>query len=490
MEHSTGKIVKNTIIFTAALLVQKVIAFGNFLFLSSALLPETLGAYIWALSFTTMFSIGADLGLSFIMMRDAAKNTRDDERDLQNIIGLKVPLILVTLAACLITLFATKSDPQTIALVLISSALMIFDAATVVFYSFLRAKQMLSYEAMGVVGFQLIAFVGSVFSILTGRGIVYVTAALALAGFVNFIYSVIAFRRRFKFSLRPRFDWPVIKYLFKLMPAFALSGIFVRIYNASDSVILGYLRDNASVGLFSVPAKVVTAFQALIPGVFTATIYPSMSNFYESSKEKLQKLFEKSFNYLSLISVPIALGLYVIADPVMRLIWPKYVEAILTFKIMSLALPFVFLAFPTGLLLRACDKQNINTINRGIIMVLSIVLNIILVYYYGVLGAGITFLIVNIVLLIADFIYVGKIVNYSAKNIFYYNAKILIAGFCMAFAVAFLLKHISLYFSIGVGFVIFALLAIIFRLISKEDIKFLREIVKFKKNAGQVINNN
>jgi len=490
MEHSTGKIVKNTIIFTTALLVQKVIAFGNFLFLSSWLLPETLGAYIWALSFTTMFSIGADLGLSFIMMRDAAKNTRNDEKDLQNIIGLKVPLILFTLAACLITLFATKSDPQTIALVLISSTLMIFDAATVVFYSFLRAKQMLSYEAIGVVGFQLIAFVGSVFSILTGRGIVYVTAALALAGFVNLIYSIIAFRRKFKFSLRPRFDWPVIKYLFKLMPAFALSGIFVRIYNASDSVILGYLRDNASVGLFSVPAKVVTAFQALIPGVFTATIYPSMSNFYENSKEKLQNLFEKSFNYLSLISVPIALGLYVIAEPVLKLIWPKYIEATMTFKIMALALPFVFLAFPTGLLLRACDKQNINTINRGIIMVLSIILNIILVYYYGVLGAGITFLIVNIILLIADFIYIGKIVNYSAKHIFIYNLKILIAGFCMAFIVNLLLKYVSLYLSIGIGFSIFVLLALIFRLISKEDLTFLKEILKIKKNDGQAINNN
>jgi len=369
---------------------------------------------------------------------------------------------------------------------------MIFDAITVVFYSFLRAKQYLKYEAIGVVGFQFIAFCGTVFSLFTGRGIIYVMAALALAGLINLVYSAIAFRKKFKYPFRPRFDSGTFKYLFKLMPVFALSGIFVRIYNASDSVILGYLRDNAAVGLFSVPAKIVTAFQALIPGVFTATVYPAMSNFYVTSKEKLQILFEKSFNYLSLISVPVAFGLYAIAEPVLRLIWPRYIEALWTFKIMALALPFVFLAFPTGLLLRACDRQNINTINRGVITALSVILNVILIYYYGVLGAGITFFIVNAILLAADFIYVGKIVGYSAKNILIYNAKVLISGLIMMLVVDISLSRASLYLSIAAGAATFFITALIMRLIAKQDIKYLRAMLKIKKtqDAGQAFNNN
>jgi O-antigen/teichoic acid export membrane protein len=268
------------------------------------------------------------------------------------------------------------------------------------------------------------------------------------------------------------------------MPAFALSGIFVRIYNASDSVILGYLRDNTAVGLFSIPAKVVTAFQALIPGALTATIYPSMSNFYVTSQEKLKKLFERSFNYLSLASVPVALGLYIIAEPIIHLLWPKYIEVVPTFQVMALAVPFIFLAFPTGLLLRACDKQNINTINRGIIMVLSIVLNIILVYCYGVFGAGVTFLIVNIVLLVADLVYVGKIIDYDAKAIISYNLRVIFAGAVMAAAVWASLKFIPFYAAIAVGIIVFLGVVLAMGVVRKSEIDFFKSCLKFKRYAA------
>ncbi len=481
MEHSAGRIVKNTIIFTAALLVQKIIAFGNFLYLSSNLSPSVLGGYVWALSFTTMFGIISDLGLSYILIRDASKDQKDDEKYFQNVLGLKLPLIAAALISCLAVLFATKSDPQVIALVLLSSALMVFDGFSIIFYSFLRAKQLLSYESLGVIGFQIISFAGAVIALMNGKNITGVMAALAFAGFVNCLYSGIVFRKNFKFKFRPRLEKNMVAYFFRLMPAFALSGIFVRIYNASDSVILGYMKGDAAVGLFSIPAKAVTAFQALIPGAFAATIYPSMANFYATSREKLVSLFEKSFNYLSLIAAPLAIGLYVVAEPVMQFIWPKYIGAVSTFQIMALALPFIFLAFPTGHLLRACDKQNINTVNRGIIMLLSVVLNLILVYYYGVFGAGITFLIVNIILLAADLVYVGKIIDYSRKNIIWYNFKVLLASFLMAVSVLASLKYLAFYFAIVIGIIIFIIACWALKILNKKELSFLVESIKVKK---------
>lgn len=481
MEHSTQKIVKNTFIFTVALLLQKAVAFGNFFYLSAKLSPGILGSYVWALSFTTMFGIISDLGLSYILTRDAAKDGGAGEKYFQNILGLKLPLIGVALTSCLITLFATKSDPQVITLVLLAAGLMIFDAFSIIFYSYLRAGQLLSYEALGVIGFQIIAFIGAVISLESGGNITGVMSAMTLAGLVNFVYSAISFRKKFKYQFKPRLEKDTIKYFFRLMPAFALSGIFVRIYNASDAVILGYMKGNESVGLFSIPAKAVTAFQALIPGAFAATIYPSMANFYSTSREKLVSLFEKSFNYLSLIAMPLAIGLFVIAEPVMRLIWPKYIAAVPTFQVMALAIPFIFLAFPTGHLLRACDRQNINTINRGIIMFLSVALNLILVYYYGVLGAGITFLAVNIVLLAADLIYVGKVVDYSRKKIIWYNVRVLAASAVMALAALLLLKFFPFYYIIAASLCIFIAAAFVLKILNGKELKFLADSIKIKK---------
>ncbi|MBU1180226.1 flippase [Patescibacteria group bacterium] len=463
--------------------MQKIISFAYFLYLSSHLVPSQLGAYVWALSFTTLFSIGMDLGLSPILTREASKGDNNDEKYLRNLLGIKIPLIVITTLATFAVLFITKSDWTIRFLVLGAAGVMIFDTLSLMFYSFLRSKQKLGYEAGGIIGFQLITLIGGVILLETTGNIIFVMLALAFSAFVNFIYSAAAVKKKFGYSLKPSYDKKVIKYFFRIMPAFALSGIFIRIYNVSDAVILGYIMDNAAVGLFSIPAKAVTAFQALVPGAFQATIYPAMSNFYVTSKIRLKNLFEKSFNYLGLISVPIALGLYAIADPIIHLIWPKYVAAISTFKIMALALPFIFLAFPTGLLLRACDRQTANTVNRGIITVLSVVLNLILIPIYGVLGAGITFLVVNVILLALDFIFVRKVVKFSIGKLLWYNTRVLLAGVGMAVVVKYLLSQTNFYTAIVIGILTFASLVLILRIVRKDEIEYFRNIIS-KKDVG------
>ena len=475
MEHSAGKIIKNTVIFTGALVMQKIISFAYFLYLSSRLAPELLGSYVWALSFTTLFSIGVDLGLSPIITREAAKDDNNDEKYLRNMLGMKLPLIFITVLVCYTVLFLTKSDWQIRFLVLGASGIMVFDALSLLFYSFLRAKQKLNYESLGIIGFQLITFIGGVALLEITHNIIFIMLSLAFASLVNFIYSAAIVKFKYGYSLRPAYDKNIVKYFLRLAPAFALAGIFIRIYNVSDSVILGYVKGNSAVGLYSVPAKIVTAFQALIPGAFQATIYPSMSNFYVTSKEKLRLLFEKSFNYLGLISIPLALGLYAVADPVIIKIWPKYIEAIPTFKIMSLALPFVFLAFPTGLMLRACDRHNANTLNRGIITGVSIILNIILIPGFGILGAGITFLIVNFLLLILDLIFIRKIVDHHFKSIIWYFARVFLAGLGMLFVLNFALQKVFLYGAIGIAIAAFGLFVFLFGVVKKSEIYFLKE---------------
>ena len=77
---------------------------------------------------------------------------------------------------------------------------------------------------------------------------------------------------------------------------------------------------------------------------------------------------------------------------------------------MSLALPFIFLAFPTGYLLNSCDRQKNTTINRGIITALAVILNVILIPRLSFFGAGITFFITNFVLLFLDFFWVRKVI--------------------------------------------------------------------------------
>src|SRR3989338_9225332 len=87
---------KNTTYFTAALTVQKILSFIYFWFISNNLFPGQLGQYVFALSFTTLFSIFIDLGLSPVLTRESAKQEGQANHLLQNVLGLKIPLAIIT----------------------------------------------------------------------------------------------------------------------------------------------------------------------------------------------------------------------------------------------------------------------------------------------------------------------------------------------------------------------------------------------------------
>ena len=95
-----------------------------------------------------------------------------------------------------------------------------------------------------------------------------------------------------------------------------------------------------------------------------------------------------------------------VGDKIVLTLWPDYLAVVPTFKIMFLAVPFIFLAFPTGNFLNAIEKQKITALNRGVLMVASLGLNILLIPRLGLLGAGISFLISNALVFFLDLCWV------------------------------------------------------------------------------------
>src|SRR3989344_66047 len=377
-------LVKNTTYFTAALTFQKILSFIYFWFISNNLFAESLGQYVFALSFTTLFSIFIDLGLSPILTREASKDNAGANRLLRNVIGLKLPLAAATLLAAWLFINVTGKPPEVKLLVYLASFVMVLDSFSLSFWVMFRARHTLTYESIATVLVQMIIF--------------------------TFGLSALLLTRKLHFSLKPEWSAEVIGGLLRVVPAFALAGVFVKIYNTVDSILLSYLVGDAAVGLFAIPAKVVYAFQQVIPAAFSAVIFPAFSTYYKRSPNLLHETFLKAFRYLTIISLPLAAGLVTLVGPIINTLWPRYAAVIPTFIVMSLAIPFIFLAFPTGYLLNACDRQRQTTWNRGIITALAVILNLALIPSLSFYGAGIAFLVTNVVLLGLDFIWVRKLI--------------------------------------------------------------------------------
>lgn len=147
-------IAKNTTWFTGSLVLQKILSFIYFWYISNQLWPDDIGKYVFALSFTTLFSIFIDLGLSPILIRESAKLTNKSNDYLKNVLAIKIPLAVFTvLAAILVINFSQKSDLIKL-LVYLACIVMVLDSFTLSFYSIFRSARNLKYESLGAIFFK------------------------------------------------------------------------------------------------------------------------------------------------------------------------------------------------------------------------------------------------------------------------------------------------------------------------------------------------
>lgn len=429
-----SNIAKNTSYLTLALILQKIISFTYFTLLARYLGPSHLGKYYLAISFTTIFAIFIDLGFANVLTREVAKEQSRASRWLGNVLTLKIPLAVIAVAAVFILINVLDYDSLTRQLVYISCISMVLDSFTATFFAVVRGFHNLKYESISSIIFQLIVLTAGYTALLLGGGLLPAMAALALASIYNFTYAWIIVQKKIKIAVRAIYDKIVIKEILKISWPFAAYAIFQRLYTYLDSVLLSVLAGDEQIGLYQVAFKIIFALQFL-PMAFTASLYPALSAYWHTNKEQLAVSFERAMNYLIIISVPIIVGAVVLADKIILLFKEGYSDAVLPLQISIISLFFIFINFPIGSLLNACDKQGKNTLNMAIVTIISVALNFLLIPQLQAVGASITVLVTNILMFVLGIFWIKKIIVYRARKNWLILGKVLLASAIMGLVI-------------------------------------------------------
>lgn len=407
-------IARNTSYLTLALILQKIISFTYFIILTRALGVASMGQYYAAISFTTIFAIFIDLGFANTLTREVAKDQVKATAWLGNVVALKIPLSLLTIILALIFAAVFGYDSLSFQLILISAVSMVLDSFTSTFFAAARGFHNLKYESISSVIFQLIVLVCGYLALLNGYGIKTAMAVLALASVYNFVYSFFIIRYRLNLKWQPVWQKEFIKNIFRISWPFALFAIFQRLYTYLDSVMISVLSGYHQVGIYQIAFKIIFALQFL-PMAFTASLYPAMSSYWLHNQEQLALSFKRAVNYLIIISMPIIGGVIALDDKIVGL-FKAGPEAIWPLRISILALFFIFINFPIGSLLNACDRQRKNLLFMSIVTVVSVVANLFLIPRYGAIGASITVLATTAIMFFLGIMEVRHIITYKAKD--------------------------------------------------------------------------
>ena len=86
------------------------------------------------------------------------------------------------------------------------------------------------------------------------------------------------------------------------------------IYVNSDTTMLGFIRGDTEVGLYSVSVKIYNIIQTLVTSVHTVLIPQLAIGFAKKDYTSLNKLLRYAFNFMLIIGLPCLVGVNIVAE--------------------------------------------------------------------------------------------------------------------------------------------------------------------------------
>lgn len=155
-----------------------------------------------------------------------------------------------------------------------------------------------------------------------------------------------------------------------------------------DTVMLGYLRTDAEVGIFSAAKQIVIKLPHIAVAISMGTM-PVFAKMGDDNKEKLKKIFYKLLRYNSVIFGLITLVILSLSWWFMPAIYGEdYVESAKPLMLLTPYLVMFSYSVFLSLLLDYRGKAKRRAVNLSVTMVINVVLNYLLIPKYGVNGAA------------------------------------------------------------------------------------------------------
>ena len=454
---SGKKIAANTSFFMISLVLQKILSFVYFTFLARNLGVVGIGQYFFAISFASMFSVLIDLGLSPLLIREVARESEEANKWFHQIFSLKIVFSLITVFIILILNWLLFYDDAVRNLIYFSTAIIVVDSFTLLFYAFIRGKQSLKWESWGVIMFQILVLVLGFMLMQFSDNVALFLLVLFLASLFSLLYSSYILLLKFKIRLKFYFSRSLIKSILKICLPFALAAIFAKTYAYMDTFLLKIFLGDKEVGLYSVAYKMTFALQ-FIPLAFVAALYPAFSNYFKTDYQKLKKVFAKAFNYLAFISLPLAFGTIALADEIIaKLYKAQFSYSVLPLQVLIASIPFLFINFALSSLLNATGREKINTRNLGVVMLCNILLNLIFIPLLGIWGASLASSSSTLLLFTLNLKIALRALNINYRS-FLPILGSLFSTLLMFFLIIYIKEQIHWIFSVFIAMVVYILL--------------------------------
>ncbi len=481
------RIARNTSLLLVSQIISYLLSFFAVAYIARYLGAAGYGIISFAFAFATLFSVLADLGLQYLVVREVARDKSLASKYLANVNIMKIILGAITFGLIALTINLMGSPQQTVYVVYIVSLSVVCSSLASTFYSIFQAHERMEHQSLAQVLSAALMLAGVVLAVKHHISIIGFSWVYVFASVISLVYALGIFR--WKFSSSPSWsrqktalDWSFWKVTIKEALPFGLSSIFVTIFYWISSVMLSSMKGVVEVGWYNAAFRMVLVL-LYIPTALNIVIYPLMSRFHLSSQDALRLSYEKYFKYMLILAVPIGVGTTLLANRIILLIFgSQYSPSTIALQILVWAAAFIFVGSAFYQLLSATNNQRKGMVLAGMEMILNVILNLSLIPRYGYKGSAIATLATEGFALILGVWFCSSLGYPMPKRLISTAIKVVVASSLMAAFIIFF-HNLTLPLLIAVSIVIYFMLLLAMGGIDKEDRNLVRAMLSSKEKV-------
>lgn len=473
------RIAKNTSALFIAQIVSSVVSLIFGVVIARVLGDTVFGKFAFALAFTEIFSIFSSLGYNTLLIREVSRDRTQVGKYVNNIFYFRLIFSLLLYGLIIITINLLQYPEDTKIAVYLIGIFQIFESLANVFKVTFRAFEKMEYEAAIIVLVHLLSLGLMMFVIYLGYGLIEVSLVYVFIGLMNFLFSIALCGKKIV-KLKRELDVDFLKKTIPTAVSLSMLAIFALIYVKIDTVMLSMMKGDAVVGWYNAAYYIVQGFKPLQQLIMSA-LFPLMAFSYVSSKDVLKRIFERSFKYLFILGLPIAVGVTLLADKIILLIYgPNFQNSVIALEILSWDVLLVFLYGCISFLLVSIDRQHQMAILAGCTAVINVVLNSLLIPQYSYIGSAVA-------TIMAESFLLGAYIYLSARHFHLLPfhkiiVKPIIACGLMGLFVYFY-HELHIFIIIPIAIVIYFSIMFIIKGFTKDDIALMKSLIKKEKSS-------
>ncbi len=389
LERRVGR---NSLVIYATRVANLGINLFVFVYLANYLGERSYGRISFALTYIGFFDIVVNAGCNQILVRELARAELPRDRVLGTGLVLRLLSLALGVLSCWAGILALGYPREVVWLVVIVSANLVFSSRI----ASLRSLFETVYQAdlrmhfpMALVLLDNLVFLGLVlWRTQHGAGLLEIGFLYTLANVGGFLLLAGQFFRENR--IRWGLDRALAKYfLSQAIPVMLYLG-FSNLNTRLDVLLVSLLRGDASVGLYTSATRLVLPL-TLFSMAITMSLYPVYSRAYRRDKPLFESVLRTGTKLLVALGSGLAGLLFFNAEWVYRVLYrPEYAGAADAFRLLVIAIGFIFLTFYFVEVLIGTEHQHLATIVMVAVLIANVGLNLVLIRRLGFMGAAYT----------------------------------------------------------------------------------------------------